>query len=226
MTRQIEFAPEEYYHLYNRGTEKRKIFQNKADYERFLALLYLANGSETIRLDNLSRAKGKTLLSAALGETRGEPLIDICAYCLMPNHFHILARERSDSGISTFMQKLTTAYAMYFNMRYQRVGALFQGKYKAEHAGNDRYLKYLVSYIHLNPVKLIDSKWKENGIKDQSRTKEFLEKFRYSSFADYAGTKRPERKIVDTTALPEYFESPATFRKSVHDWLEYADPGV
>jgi len=95
---------------------------------------------------------------------RGEQLVNIVTYCLMSNHFHLLIYEKTEGGISKFMQKVTTAYTMYFNKSKQRTGALFQGKFKAKHASiNDNYLKYLVAYIHLNPIKLIDAQWKENG---------------------------------------------------------------
>ena len=177
MSRSIKFAPKEYYHLYNRGTEKRQIFSSDADRERFLTLLYLSNDSAPVRIDNLmqqAHQQGRTLLEVALASERGELLVDLCAYCLMPNHFHLLVRERSNDGISRFMQKLTTGYTMYFNTRRERTGSLFHGKFKAEHAKDNRYLKYLISYIHLNPVKLIESKWKETGITKRKRAEMFL----------------------------------------------------
>lgn len=152
---------------------------------------------------------------------RGDTLVDLIAYCLMPNHFHLLVREHTEGGISRFMQKLTTAYTMYFNTRYERTGALFQGKYKAEHAHEDRYLKYLISYIHLNPVKLIEPNWKENGIKNLRKAREFLETYHYSSFQDFSGLERPESCIVSPSTLPKYFETPQSFKANVTEWLEY-----
>ena len=152
---------------------------------------------------------------------RGEPLVDLCAYCLMPNHFHLLVRERSSGGISRFMQKLTTGYTMYFNTRRERTGALFQGRFKAEHAKEDRYLKYLISYIHLNPVKLIESKWKETGIVNRKRAETYLEQYRWSSFGDYCGLERPEGALINQSALPAYHETPHDFKESVTEWLGY-----
>src|SRR3989338_5483227 len=142
MTRSIEFADGEYYHIFNRGTEKRNIFRHNRDRERFLAGLYAANATANIHISDF---QGSTLTSV-LQKDRGETLVDICAYCLMPNHFHLLLREKRAGGISLFMQKLITGYTMYFNLINQRSGALFQGKYRASHADNDRYLKYLISY--------------------------------------------------------------------------------
>lgn len=138
----------------------------------------------------------------------------------MPNHFHLIARENDDRGISKFMQKLTTGYTMYFNKVNNRTGTLFQGKFKAEHADTDNYLSYLMPYIHLNPVKLIEPKWKETGIKDKSWAEIFLNNYKYSSYLDYTKeVTRPESKILNKKALPEYYELPKDFQSSVTEWL-------
>ena len=138
MSREINFfAPNEYYHIYNRGTEKRKIFTTEADYLRFISLLYLCNTPESLHRSDYSQASLDQLLSLK----RGKTLVAIGAYCLMPNHFHILMHEHTESGISTFMQKLITAYTMYFNRKYDRSGALFQGRFKAERVKQDNHLK-------------------------------------------------------------------------------------
>lgn len=209
-------APGEYYHIYNRGTEKRDIFLNHRDYERFLSLLYLCNDSKRAVVTKL---QGRTL-DKALGLERGPTRIDICAYCLMPNHFHLLVREKGDGHISKFMQKLTTGYTMYFNKLNERSGALFQGKYKFIHANTDNYLSYLISYIHLNPVKLIDPKWKENGIQNKRRAEKFLNGYSYSSYPDYLGLKRYHSKILAKDALPKYFETLKDFKTVIKYWLQ------
>lgn len=139
----------------------------------------------------------------------------------MPNHFHLLIRERDEGGISRFMQKLTTGYTMYFNTKNERSGALFQGKFKAEHVDKDRYLKYIISYIHLNPIKLIEPQWKEIGISDRKRAGAYLQNYRYSSFLDYAGKDRLEKRLINRSALPDYFESPLSFKTETSDWLDY-----
>ncbi|MBU6388767.1 transposase [Patescibacteria group bacterium] len=221
MSRNISLAPDEFYHLYNRGTEKRDIFLTEADRERFLALLYFSNAEESVHISNIQKYQGRTLIELLSTIDQGETLIDICAYCLMPNHFHLLVREKKDGGISRFMQKLMTGYTMYFNKRYERSGALFQGKYKAAHAGDDRYLKYLVSYIHLNPVKLIEPRWKETGIRDRKTAKKFLHAYRYSSYPDYLKLQRGEEKIIIKDALPDYFSDARDFEDDIADWLDY-----
>ena len=216
MSRVFNFAPEEFYHLYNRGTEKRNIFLSNSDYDRFLTLLYLVNqpGPAVLKI------QGRTL-EELRGKHDGEPLVEIVAYCLMPNHFHLLVREVQDGGISKFMQKLTTGYTMYFNKKNDRSGALFQGKFKATHVADDRYLRYLVSYIHLNPIKLIEPNWKETGIADCIAAENYLAAYTPSSYRDYLGETRQQGILLSPTALPGYFDSGMDFKSLVTEWLTY-----
>lgn len=224
MQRNIHFSTGEYYHLYNRGTDKREIFVNVHDYNRFLALLYVCNSSKAVDIA-LHFQEGRSFLEL-FDIKRDGTLVDIGAYCLMPNHFHLLVREKEGDGVSLFMKKLATAYSMYFNKKNNRSGALFEGRFKAKHVDTDEYLKYLFAYIHLNPVKLVDPEWKENGIKDREKAKEYLEKYRYSSYSEYMGATRQESGIVRTNAFPEYFVKPQDFVGFLDDWLFFKDKVV
>ncbi len=230
MARKITFAKEEFYHLYNRGVDKRKVFENDSDYKRFSLLLYLCNDNEPLHFDHLPNWRGSTspeLIEAVFGEKPRKLLVAIGAYCLMPNHFHLLVREISDSGISTFMHKLSTAYTMYFNHnRNKRTGALFQGRFRAQHVDSDTYLKYLFSYIHLNPVKLIEPQWKERGIENRKEVEKFLNSHPYSSYLDYLGTTREFGKILHREQFPEYFPDATAMRETLYDWLSYRDAEV
>jgi putative transposase len=128
-----------HYHLYNRGTDKRKIFLDDKDYRVFLNSL-------------------KQYLSPISDEmpTRKKPVnlhqeVELLAYCLMPNHYHLLVRQSSDDGIVKLIRRVATSYSLYFNKRYDREGTLFQGKYKGILVDRDSYLVHLSRYIHLNP---------------------------------------------------------------------------
>ena len=110
---------------------------------------------------------------------------------------------------------------MYFNKRSDRNGALFQGRFKATHVADDRYLRHLISYIHLNPVKLIEPKWKETGITNQPHAEHYLETYAASSYLDYLGKERAEGMILTKEALPEYFSSGSDFKTLVTEWLTY-----
>ena len=168
--RKVNLVNGEYYHVYNRGNSKQKIFHDNEDYFRFISLMYACNSVNNFRIFTLAKEE------SPYDFERGKQIVSIGSYCLMPNHFHILITQTEERGISKFIQKLTTAYVMYYNKKYKRTGGLFEGKFKSEHLNNDRYLKYLFSYIHLNPVKLIDTDWKEAGIKDKRKIIKFLGK--------------------------------------------------
>ena len=203
MERKVKFVPDEYYHLFSRGVEKRKIFLDKKDYDRFLALLYILNQEDHFHVSNFLNKGQKNILDLYKQE-RGQPLVSILAYSLMPNHFHLVVQEIIEGGISTFMMKLLTACSMYFNTKYERSGSLFVYPFRSEHIGDDAYFRYLFAYVHLNCIELFEKGWKENGIKNQKRAKEFLENYRYSSYQDLSLlTNRPEARILDMDNLPE-----------------------
>ena len=218
MQRKIILSVGEFYHVYNRGVEKRKVFQSKKDHERFQRLLYLANGTAPLKFDRVKDWALKDI-------DRGTPLVAIGAYVLMPNHFHILLREIKEGGTSSFMEKLTTAYSTYFNKRNDRVGSLFQGTYKAEHADTDEYLKYLFAYVPLNATKLIEPQWKERGIEDQDKVRAFLNGYKYSSYVDHIGIEREENLILTKSAFPEYFLETRDFKDFIDDWLSFCQEG-
>jgi putative transposase len=149
--------------------------------------------------------------------------VDIGCYCLMPNHEHLLLYEREENGISTFIAKLFTAYVKYFNHRHQRSGALFDGRFRARHANTDAYLHYLYAYIHLNPIKLIQSDWKKKGIRNLEKAEQFLRHYHASSFLDYTGHTRSENNILDASNFPDYFDNKTDFKKFIKEWLTYKD---
>lgn len=216
MERKFAFSVGEYYHIYNRGVEKRDIFMSPEDHTRFHKMLFVANGTKPVVFKTI---QGRPL---DIIET-GEKIVAIGAYCLMPNHFHLLVKEIVEGGISIFMEKLSTGYSMYFNKKHDRTGALFQGKFKAEHVDSDEYLKYLFAYIHLNPVKLIEPIWKETGIRDKKKAEKYLLRHVHSSYLDYIGKEREERLILSKNEFPEYFHDTRDFSEYIADWLNYAD---
>lgn len=213
--RKISFIEGEYYHIYNRGNSKQKIFHDYKDYNYFMGLLYACNSVNNYRLYGL----GKNDLPYDF--ERGQVIVNIGAYVLMPNHFHILITPVNLDGISKFIQKVSTAYAMYYNKKYNRVGGLFEGKFKSEHVNEDKYLKYLFSYIHLNPIKLIQKDWKEVGLRNKKEALEYLNSYQYSSFIDWIGKERIQNSILDTVAFPKYFPSEKSFWSEILEWLEY-----
>ena len=199
MIRRDPLVSGEMYHIYNRGAHKQKIFTNDRDYARFSFLLHLANNSEAVHLSNIFNGKkyqGRSLLDVFDREEIDHALVNIYAYCLMPNHFHLMLEQKIDDGVSIFMKRISTAYAMYFNIKYEHSGVLFQGRFKSKHVEQDAYAQWLFSYIHLNPLELIEPQWKENDVKDKQSARIFLANYKYSSFYDYAIGTRPEKIIL------------------------------
>ena len=138
----------------------------------------------------------------------------------MPNHFHILIREKIDDGISKYMLKLLTSYSMYFNKKYKRTGKLYEGKFKSNYVIGDNYLKYLYSYIHLNPAKIVDKNWKENKTKNVSNLLNYIFSYPYSSLKEYIDQKF---KILNPSEFPYYFKKPNDHKKELFEWLNYED---
>lgn len=178
-----QYVENGYYHLYNRGVEKRNIFLDDQDYSVFLGYIkqYLEphEGSDP-----------KSLMDD----------IDLIAFCLMPNHFHFLAKQKTIDGITKFMRAICTNYVMYFNKKYERVGTLFQGKYKGVLVDNDAYLLHLSRYIHLNPTK-IGSDPKNS----------------FSSYSYYLGRKQADWLKPDE--IMSFFKNAR--RTSLKDYLSY-----
>ncbi len=153
-TRKTQFAEGEYYHIYNRGVEKRNIFQDQQDYSVFLSYLkeYLLPKNEKELYERLSdpqissKEKDKTLKALRMNNFAGE--ITLLAYCLMPNHFHFFVKQKSIGSIDSFMNSLATRYTMYFNRKYKRVGHLYQSVYKAVLITSEQHFLHLSRYIH------------------------------------------------------------------------------
>ena len=165
MDRKVPFAENEYYHIYSRGVEKRKIFLNTKDHDRFVALLYIMNQPDSFRMDNFLR-ENKNNLPKIFKESKSKTLVSILGYCLMPNHFHLILYEHTEGGISKFMGKLLTAYSMYFNTKYKSEAVLLLIRpFRSEHIMSEAQYVYIFSYVHLNPLSIINKTWKEEGIK-------------------------------------------------------------
>lgn len=218
VTRNVSFAEGEYYHIYNRGNDKRVIYKDNSDYRRFQELLHLSNSTASINVRDI-----KKYHHSVYDLEQEAQLVAIGAYCLMPNHFHILLTPLIDGGVGTFLGKLSTSYSMYFNKRHDRTGGLFEGRYKARHVYNDQYLKYLYAYIHLNPVKLVDSDWKEKGITNPKKVFDYLRTYSYSSMFDYLGIVRQESVILNPTKFPDYFPTATQHQNELLDWLKMGE---
>lgn len=143
--RLIPFVSDNFYHLFDRGVEKRIIFSDDRDYQRFLQTLYYYqfNGPKP-QFSTQQRFRDHSF-------NKNPKIIEIICYCLMPNHLHLLIKQLRDGGIKEFMQKVINSYTKYYNIKHNRVGHLFQGTFKAVPIEDDEQLLHVSRYIHLNP---------------------------------------------------------------------------
>ncbi|MBU2539951.1 transposase [Patescibacteria group bacterium] len=223
-SREVQFYPGEFYHIYNRGNAKQDIFYNDRDRYRFLQAMYLSNNSDcSVRLMELEKNKsGYTLADIKKvfneGKISYNPLVRISADVLMPNHFHLLIEELQEKGISRFMQRLGDSYGKYFTIKYDRPGSLFQGRFKAVHIKNDDQLRYLLAYINaINPAQLIEPKIKEKGIEDFQKILEGINKYSWGTHFEYMGKR--ESAIIDKGLLGKIFSTPEIYYEFIKEIL-------
>ena len=181
------------YHVYNRGVDKRKVFINDDDSFRFIHDLFEFNDKNPVN-NVFHRFQYKGVEHPYIEKnTFSKPrklIVKILVFVLMPNHFHLLLQPLHNDGVVNFMKKIGGGYTNYFNQKYERSGALFEGRYKCVRVATDEHLLHLPYYIHANPLKLKSPKWKEGlAKKDFSKALKFLENYKWSSFPDYIGKK-------------------------------------
>jgi putative transposase len=158
----------EFFHILNRVVDKRVVFNDPQDYTRFVRNLFILN-------TNISHPHNEWSLALREQTIPKQKLVDIHAYCLMPNHYHMLISESIENGIPKFMKKINMGYSKYFNERNQRVGALWQGKYKSIHISEDPHFMYIPYYIHLNALDLSIPKWRDGKVTHISKAFLLLE---------------------------------------------------
>lgn len=219
--RYLKPAINEIYHIYNRGIEKRNIFINDKDYVRFIHDLFEFNDrNAAINLAyHINQKQPKEIGLPKIKRQPRELLVELLAFCLMPNHFHLMIKQKMDNGIPKFMHKLGTGYTNYFNQKYERVGSLFQGSYKMTHINNETHFIHLPFYIHLNPLDLAAPEWRQRELKDYKKAVKFLESYRWSSHLDYIG-KKNFASATQREFLLEFFGDSKKYKKDITSWLK------
>jgi putative transposase len=220
-----QFVENEIYHITIRGVEQRPIFIDDQDRWRLIFSLYEFNTTEQVTILHKRKTRGKNKkIFKDFGEKQNikdrDCLVDILAFVFMPNHLHLLLRQIKPSGVSSFMQKIGSGYTVYFNGKHSRVGHLFQGKFKATHIDNNEYLKTVFTYIHTNPISIINPLWKDKGIDNPNTAKKFLEEYRWSSYLDYLG-KNNFTSITSRDFFNAVFDNQKTLKKFVDSWIDY-----
>jgi putative transposase len=201
--RKTQLVENEYYHIYNRGTEKRKIFLDSSDYLRFLKSMNEFNSVDPIGslYEKYLRNK-KNGGSTSTMEVEPPKLVEFICYSLLPNHFHFMLKQLSDRGIEKFMQRIGTGYTMYFNKKHQRSGSLFQGKFKSSLVRDGMFL-YLSAYVNCNA--------EVHGISK-------AESYQWSSFSDYLG--KTKYGLCNIRIIMDEFQGGEDYRNFARESVE------
>lgn len=214
--RKTNFVKGEFYHIYNRGVDKRNIFSSETDIRRFLQSMDEFNSIDPIGsiYENSFR-----LLGRPTSKSNKNKLVNFVCYCVNPNHFHFMLEQLTDNGISEFMKRLSGGYAKYFNEKEKRSGALFQGRFKSIHVNSNEYLLHLSAYINLN-YKVHQNTSSSSG--NHGRRTSKLES--RSSWAEYIGGDKAgghqARFICNKSIILQQFRNVKEYRRFVEDSVQ------
>ena len=204
--RTINFYHEGVYHIYNRGVDKRNIFNQTSDYLRFLKNLLSSN----LRI---KPRQLKTLNIKSVAERN--PSVKLLSFCLMPNHFHLKIQQLIDGGVTDFLSRLANGYTKYFNAKYDRSGRLYESPYKAKEVSSTGYLLHLSRYIHLNPIDLLPTH-ENHPIEKKMK---YAINYRWSSLGDYLSMTR--YNFINKNKVLGAFDDASNYKKYLEHWLEY-----
>ncbi|MBM3206658.1 MAG: hypothetical protein FJZ43_03500 [Candidatus Staskawiczbacteria bacterium] len=227
MPRQVaDLINGEVYHICCRAVGDSVIFKNNDDYYRGIFSIYEFNDVfvKTIRDRRRSRLAEKKKenmpgLRHLASLDKRDKLVEVLTFCFMSNHMHLLVKQLKENGISKFIKKVCGGYANYFNKKYGRKGHLFN-QFKAIHIENDNQLRNIVTYIHCNPISLIESGWKEKGIKDFKKVINFLKNdYRWTSLWDYED-KQNFHSVIEKDLLLRVIGA-ETMKKGLENWISY-----
>ena len=222
--RNTRFSPNFYYHIVDRGVDDKEVFLEHKDYLRFLVSLFVFN-DEKLYPDHVSQfIQDPTELIKVYSVDQRRRLVDIIAFTLLPNHFHIFIKEKEKNVISRLMHRLCMGYTHYFNLKYHRKGVLWQGTFHAELIDEEAYFLHIVSYIHLNILDLYFFQWRNGMLGDWDEAKKKMQNYRWSSYAYY----RHKKMLIPFIDLilerqdwfGDYFSRNEDFEKNLQLWSQ------
>lgn len=237
-----QFVNGEIYHITLRRMGNELLFGEVDDYYRGIFYIYECNTTKPIKIRERREARAKfkeaiKKLEADTGLTRvkivkseevtawrdsRDLLVEVLAFCLMPNHIHLLVRQLKEGGISKFIQKIASGYAAYFKNKYgiKLKGHFFQDRFNTVHIKTDEQLRVVFTYIHTNPVELIEPDWREKGVKNPKKVIKFLEEYKWSSYPDYLG-KKNFPSVTERKSLLKVMEESEGCRDWVENWIKF-----
>jgi len=209
----------ELFHVLNRGVDKRKIFLDNQDHFRFIHNLYEFNDEDRVEASSYYFNQSFDIGCRKIERRQRKLLVEVHAFCLMPNHYHLLLSSRVDSGIPKFMKKINMGYSKYFNLKNNRSGTLFEGKYKSIFIKEEAQFIHIPYYIHLNPLDLCLPEWRERKMTASTKAFNFLENYRWSSYLDYIGQKNFP-SVTSREFLSNFCGGPKKYKLETFNWLK------
>lgn len=213
-----QFVNEEIYHIVIRGVGDSLIFKEKSDYYRAISSLYEFNTTNSVEIRG-RKTLHQIKINGEAFSVEKDPLVEILAFCLMPNHIHLLLRQVRNHGVSEFIRKLGAGYVGYFNKKYNRKGSLFI-RFQAIHIKDENQLKVVFVYIHTNPISLVVPKWKEKGIENPVKVIQFLENYKWSSYLDYIG-KNNFPSVIKKDFFLKIMETEENCKNFIKNWVKF-----
>ena len=174
-----------YYHIFNRGADGAPLFHDHKDFEHFIILLYIANNTDHFTLRGMEAED-------TFATRRTQTIVDIVAYCLLPDQFHLVLRDREPDGTRHFIHKVGTAYVMYYNHKYGHLGTVFAGTYRARRVLDQSRLYEMISRVHLYPFSVKE----DEEVTNRKKAVDQASQYEYSSMRDYLGEDRPQGVIL------------------------------
>ena len=222
--RKEKFIPNEYYHIYNRTIMNVPVFKDGQNAKRIKQSMLFANSTISSKIfqflrDNEKQSEIK-FIEAMNMLTKGEKLVDILCYAIMPDHYHMLIKERVDGGIINFVRKCDISITKYINTRNKRRGPIFESLFRSKHIDSNKYLTHLSTYIHLNPLDIISGKeWRNHKLENWSKIRKKIIDYPWSSLKFFLEEKF-DPIVSGEKVILEQFKNKKDYESFLCEWSE------
>ncbi len=222
MMRKEKIAPGEYYHIYSRTILNIPEFKDKSNAEKLAQALLIANSTNSSEAFQTLRNDKDTPFKKIIEIIqKGEKMVDVLCYAIMPDHYHLLLREIKEDGISNFIHKCNTSIGKYVNIKNDRSGPLFESRFKSKHINTNEYLLHLSLYIHLNPLDfLVNKNWRKHKLLNWREAKNKLLNYRWSSLSHFLDDNCKNHIISGEEIIKNQFDNKKEYEIFLCDWSE------
>jgi putative transposase len=217
--RKEKFVPNEYYHIYNRTIFNIPEFKEPENAKKLLNSFLIANSTKSGEAFLFLRNNKNAKINDALKITKqGQKLVDVLCYVIMPAHYHLLLKERQENGIINFVHKCDISISKYINIKKERKGSLFEGRFSSKHINSDEYLVHLSVYIHLNPLDfLVGKNWREHKLKNWLKAKNKLLAYQWTSLKSYISNIK-DPVISGQKIIMDQFDTKSGYEQYLKNW--------